>query len=165
MSWRPSRPRSNTPSLAAGELEVDVTPVMNMFIILIPFLVGMAVFSHLAVHAFTLPADEGPGRASLAEDLPLTVAVAVDRVVVARGGIALGTAPRGAAGYDLAALSVLLAEARRSLPGVARVVVAVDDPVVCDDVGACLDRCRDAGVADVGLASGTDLDRGEEAAR
>ena len=35
-------------ALAAEVADLDVTPVMNMFIILIPFLVSMAAFTHLA---------------------------------------------------------------------------------------------------------------------
>jgi biopolymer transport protein ExbD len=153
------RPGFRTPSEAA-EVAIDVTPVMNVFIILIPFLVSMAVFTHLAVHRFSLPADDGPGVARTADELPITVVLADDRIAIARGDRILATSERSASGYDYAAFEEALREWRGRLPDVARVVVAVDDPVVCADVVTCLDRCRDAGFTDVALAGGTNLDRG-----
>ena len=57
---------SRRPSGLDGNAEIDVTPVMNMFIILIPFLVSMAVFTHLATHALSLPVTAPPpGEESL----------------------------------------------------------------------------------------------------
>ncbi len=54
--------RGNTPSESASEVfDIDVTPVMNMFVVLIPFLVSMAVFSHFASHDFYLPSNAGAG--------------------------------------------------------------------------------------------------------
>ena len=73
-----------TPALDAmaadGLVEIDVTPVMNLFMILIPFLVSMAFFSHLAVQSFRLPASEGAGQAQTAEELPWTVAITEEGV-------------------------------------------------------------------------------------
>jgi biopolymer transport protein ExbD len=37
------------PSELVESADLDVTPVMNMFIILIPFLVSMAVFTNLSI--------------------------------------------------------------------------------------------------------------------
>ena len=153
------RPGFRAPS-EVSDVTIDVTPVMNMFIILIPFLVSMAVFSHLAVHRFSLPGNDGAGVARTADELPITVAVAVDRIAVARGEWILAETARSAgAGHDFAALGEALAGVRRDLPDVPRVVVAVDGPIVCSDVVACLDECRDAGFEDVALAGGTNLDR------
>ncbi len=142
-----------------SEVQIDVTPVMNMFIILIPFLVSMAVFSHLAVHRFSLPGDDGPSVGRTADELPLTVALAVDRIAIARGEWILSETERTDGGHDYAAFGEALYAARRNLPDVERVVVAVDGPIVCSDVVTCLDRCREAGFSDVALAGGTNLDR------
>jgi biopolymer transport protein ExbD len=42
--------------------DLDVTPVMNLFMVLIPFLVSMAVFTHLAVVDFSLPPANTPSQ-------------------------------------------------------------------------------------------------------
>lgn len=138
---------SRRPSQQAGVADVDVTPVMNMFIILVPFLVSMAVFSQVASHAFSLPASDGPTEAITAAELPLTVALRVDGVLIARGDRELATLPADLAGLD----AVLAAERGR---GRDQVVVAVDDAVTCAAIVRCLDRCRDGGYSDVGLAEG-----------
>lgn len=138
------------PSVLAGVADLDVTPVMNMFIILIPFLVSMAAFTHLAAHHFGLPADEGPGQASTAVDLPLVVAVGEAGIVVARGDVVLAELPMQGRRLDLDGLAGALAGLPRG-----RLVLAVGDLVGVDAVVACLDRCRAAGFEDVGLAAGT----------
>lgn len=133
--------------------EIDVTPVMNMFIILIPFLISMAVFTQLATHAFTLPGDDPAGIGRPAATLPLTVAVAVDGVTVILGGHTIASVPASADGdVDAAALLAVLATERARRPDVAAVTVAVDDPVTSAALVRCLDQCRAAGFTEVGLA-------------
>jgi biopolymer transport protein ExbD len=132
--------------------ELDVTPVMNMFIILIPFLISMTAFTHLAVHDFSLPANEGPGHTTERGDLPLTVAVGLAGLLVAEGDVVLSELPREGASLDLEGLSRLLGARQPS-----RLVLAVDQPIVTGEVVAILDACRAAGWNDVGLASGTGL--------
>lgn len=153
--------RSSAGAHGAAELDVDVTPIMNMFIILVPFLIGMAVFTQVAVQSFNLPGDEAAGEAQTRDELPLTVALAVDRLVVAHGDVVLGALARSGADQDdeMAGLADILRRARLRLPLVGRVVVAVDDAIPCAVVVTCLDRCRESGFADVGLAAGTNLDR------
>ena len=43
--------------------DLDITPMMNIFMILIPFLVSMAVFTQIAVVEFSLPPAQSPGAA------------------------------------------------------------------------------------------------------
>jgi biopolymer transport protein ExbD len=138
------------PSTIADVADLNVTPVMNMFIILIPFLISMSAFTHLAAHEFHLPGDEGPGQASERSDLPLTVAVGVAGLLVAQGDIVVAELPRRAGNQDLAALTSLL---KSQAPD--KLVLAVDDPINTAEVVACLDACRAAGCIDVGLAAGT----------
>jgi hypothetical protein len=52
---------NNVPSDNIDENDIDITPMMNMFIILVTVLVSMAVFTHLAIHDFTLPPNVGAG--------------------------------------------------------------------------------------------------------
>jgi biopolymer transport protein ExbD len=139
------------PSRLAELPELDVTPIMNMFIILIPFLVSLAVFAHVAAQRVGLPSDDAAGVARTAAELPLTVALGADRVVLAWGDHEVG---RVSADMGLADL---LTRERQRRPDQRQVVVAVDDGVSCATVIGCLDQCRDAGFTDVGLAAGAGL--------
>lgn len=137
------------PSRQADTADVDVTPVMNMFIILVPFLISMAVFTQVASQPFTLPASDGPQQAITADALPLTVVLRADGVLIARGDRELAAFPA-----DQTGLAAALA-AERALGGPDQVVVAVDDAIACAAVVRCLDACRAAGYANVGLAEGS----------
>ncbi len=142
--------RGRRPSAVAGVAELDVTPVMNMFIILIPFLISMTAFTHLASHEFSLPGDEAADHVTERSELPLTVAVGTEGLLVAQGEVVVAEFPRQASGLDLAGLTALLQSQNPE-----RLIIAVDSPVVTADVVACLDACAAAGCQDVGLAAGT----------
>lgn len=153
--------RFATPARLAEAPAVDVTPIMNMFIILIPFLISMAVFSHLTVLQFSLPADGGPGRAVADAEIPLTIAMTEMEIAITRGEVILATVPALESGHDFNQLLSSLQGVIKNHSAAESVVVAVDDGVVFDDVVHCMDYCRQAGFSDIGLASGTNLDRGE----
>ncbi len=155
--WR--RPRSGT-AAGSGLLEIDVTPVMNLFMILIPFLVSMAFFSHLAVQSFRLPPSEGTGQAQTDRELPWTVAISAEGIALTRGEWIVGTAGHliDERGYDYQKLAKLLAGAHLQYPESERVIVAVDDGIRAAEIVAVLDHCREAGFGNVGLAEGTGWD-------
>jgi biopolymer transport protein ExbD len=135
---------------SAEVADLNVTPVMNMFIILIPFLISMSAFTHLASHEFSLPGDQGPGQASVRSELPLTVAVGLQGVLVAQGDLIVAELPRLEGELDLDGLTSLL-----QIKAPEKLVLAVDAPVQTAEVVACLDACRTSGCSDVGLAAGT----------
>jgi len=148
-----SRLRANTPSAVAGAADLNVIPVLNMFTILIPFLVSMAAFSHLAVQTVSLPGDERADQAQLAEALPVTVLLGRDRLVLAQGDRRLAELPAQDGAPDLEGLAEALAAARAAAPLPARLVLAVEDGVRAASLVACLDCCRAAGFRDLGLAA------------
>ncbi len=147
-----------TPAQLADDGAVDVTPIMNMFIILIPFLVSMAVFSHLSVLQFSLPPDGGTGRIDDEQELPLTVAMTVEEIAITRGEMILLTIPQTEGLYDYEGLKVALLTLRSENGEENNIVLAVDDNVVFEDIVECMDHCRDSGFEEIGLAAGTNLD-------
>ena len=56
MAFRPSKRKDKALSAAVETDDLDVTPLMNVLIILIPFLITMAVFTSVAAINFSLPA-------------------------------------------------------------------------------------------------------------
>ena len=151
-----------SPAQMADDGTVDVTPIMNMFIILIPFLVSMAVFSHLSVLQFALPPDGGTGRIGDETELPLTVAMTADRLAVTRGEMVLADLPLSDGAYDYSGLQAVLGTLRGEADGRDDLVLAVDDEILFDEIVTCMDRCRETGFAEIGLAAGTNLDRDAE---
>jgi biopolymer transport protein ExbD len=148
-----------SPAQLADDGALDVTPIMNMFIILIPFLVSMAVFSHLSVLQFALPADGGSGRISDELELPLTIAMTTEKLAVTRGESILASIALNEGAYDFTGLQAVLRSLQAEDGGREDLVLAVDDAVVFNEIVACMDHCREAGFTEIGLAAGTNLDQ------
>ncbi len=159
---RPISICAQAPSRAAGAPDVDVTPIMNMFVILIPFLVSMAVFTHLAVLRFSLPGD-GAAGGEKSPRLPLTVAMTLEELAVTHGERILSRHARTEDGHAFAQLGDALQALRGSAGTIAdTIVIAVDDGLLFDEIVQCMDACREAGFVHVRLAQGTSLDAAAE---
>ena len=144
------------PSSVNADASIDATPVMNMFVILIPFLVSMAAFSQLAVQRLALPGNEAAESAQTEDDAPLLVSVTRSEIVAMRGNRIIGTVERQDASAELSTeLTPLLEEARQLFPRLDHVTLALADDVVCADVVTCFDVCRETGFVDVGVAEAT----------
>ena len=141
------------PGAALPGPELDVTPVMNMFIILIPFLVGMSAFTHLSAHELTVPGDQSLAADTEVPPLPLVVAVGSPGCRLSLGDRVLLELPRSGDGaLPLAALTAGLTGLELN-----KVIIAADEDVTADEVVRCLDAVRGLGCADLGLAAGTGL--------
>lgn len=148
--------RFRTPSDMAEEvLDIDITPVMNMFIILIPFLVSMAVFTHHAIVDFTLPSN----AISASNDnngeikLKITVVAAETHLLITLGEKMLDSIPVVEDEYNLPELLDRLKIHREEHNVQDDVVVAVKDKVKFKRVVDIMDYCRISGFNRVGLST------------
>ena len=140
---------ANRPSAGTDTQGLNVMPVMNMFIILIPFLISMSAFAHLAAHELNLPAGDQPQQAVSTSDLPLVIALAVDGLQVVRGDFVVAEYQKTSGENFLPQLLELLKQYSDQ-----PMVVAVDKAVTTADLVLCLDTIAEAGCTDVGLAAG-----------
>ncbi len=134
---------------------MDVTPVMNMFIILIPFLVSMAVFSQLAVLRFSLPGEGSIGRVSEETELPLTLALGAQTLTLIHGDRVIAEIFREQESAAFATLDQHLTTLSATLPDKDDIIIAVDDGVAFGRIVAGMDCCRGAGFTEIALAEGT----------
>jgi biopolymer transport protein ExbD len=155
--------KRKTPSDAATEvIDIDVTPVMNVFIILIPFLVSMAVFTHLSIIEFSLPPnvgvnlDESQGKPKL----KLTVVIHREYLAITHGEEMLDSIPRAGEDYNYEMLYAQLGVFREKSGIRDEIVVAVQDPIRFRYVVRVMDRCRDAGYEKIGLSSAPETREG-----
>jgi biopolymer transport protein ExbD len=153
--------KTRQPSAAVETADVDVTPIMNMFIILIPFLVSMAVFTHLSVLHFTLPPNAGTGLSEpdTKPKLKLTIVVAGEYLAITHGEEMLDSIGRYDGSYDLTTFtSRLLFHHNRS--GISEeAVIAVRDEIEFRHVIKIMDICRDNGFIRIGLSNATENPR------
>ncbi len=148
--------RNRTPSETAEEvIDIDVTPVMNMFIILVPFLVSMAVFTQMTIIDFSLPPNVGIGldTSKGKPKLKITVVINKEYCAVTHGERMLDSIPRIGEEYDYEKLSTQITLRRKDVDIKDELVVAVQDAIRFKYVVKVMDRCRDAGFTKVGLSS------------
>lgn len=151
-SFRPSLLR---PGQDGDTIDIDVTPVMNMFVILIPFLVTMAVFTHLAMLRFELPSDVSSAQSSAGQkpQLKLTVVVEPSFLAITYGEKMLDSLALATESEALERLTQTLQGRRHSVDASDQAVVAVNDAVDFQRVVRVMDAVRSAGFSAVGLSA------------
>jgi biopolymer transport protein ExbD len=137
-----------------AEADVDVVPVMNMFVILIPFLVSMAVFTQVSIIDFSVPSDVGQssGRTSGKPKLKLTVLLTESYVGVAEGENLLDSIPVADKRYPFDELGRALAVRRLQSDFPDEIVVAARDGIAFKYVVRAMDISRESGFSKIGIS-------------
>ncbi len=140
--------------------DVDVTPVMNVLVILFPFLLSLAVFTHFSIIKFSLPPNVGASldQSNGSPKLKLTVVSAPTFTAITLGSSMLDSIPAGKDEYSR--LSSALEKHRATAEFKDQVIVAVRDKTDMQRVVSVMDRCRGAGFSDVALSSAPEASEG-----
>jgi biopolymer transport protein ExbD len=152
--FRESRP----PSEGLDENDIDITPMMNMFIILVTFLVSMAVFTHIAIIDFTLPPNVNAGldQSQGKPKVKLTIRLGSDYLGIVEGDKLLDSLPVvKKSDFPFKELASRLAERRKTASIQDEVVIASLDEIAFKQLVRVMDICRETGFAKVGLSSAT----------
>lgn len=99
-----------------SEADLDITPFMNLMIVLVPVLLLNMVFAHTSVLELNFPNMDG-SSAEEQKELQLQVMIFDDQLVVAdnQGGV-IKTIPQKEAAYDYELLGEVMQELKRRLP-------------------------------------------------
>ena len=148
--FKTSRPPSDM-----AEADVDVTPVMNMFVILIPFLVSMAVFTQVSIIDFSVPPDAGQASAqpSGKPKLKLTVLLTESFLGVVEGDALLDSLPmldNGQYAFDSLKHALTARRPQSDFPD--EVVVAVRDGIAFKYAVKAMDVSRESGFTKIGIS-------------
>jgi biopolymer transport protein ExbD len=147
-------------------IEPDMTPMMNMLIILISFLVTMVVFTQLAVIKFNLPpAQGGAGEAAKAPadsadpsekgpDVDITVVITENGFQIIGEGRKLDPIPRGAKGFDYGVLGAFMKKLKEEYPSSENVVLLIDSNIVYQDIITSMDVMREQKFPNILLSGG-----------
>lgn len=150
--------RTNRPSeVIEDEVELDITPLMNIFIILVGFLISMAIFTRLAIVEFSLPPNVNSAmNSSDQKPIPkLTVRLDPDYIGVVLGEQMLDSLPIINGQYPFDDLSKKLILRKNSKMTNDEIIVASVDEIPFKLIVHAMDICRDAGFEKVGLSSAT----------
>jgi biopolymer transport protein ExbD len=138
-----------------AEADIDVTPVMNVFVILIPFLVSMAVFTQVSIIEFSVPSDAGQAPRQTADrpKLKLTVLLAETFIGITEGENMLDSIPILDNGqYMFDSLKTALTKRRPLSDFPDEVVVASRDVIAFEHVVRAMDVSRESGFTQIGIS-------------
>ncbi len=150
--------KAQQPSIADESIELNLTPVMNMFLVLIPFLVSMAVFAHMAIIEVNLPQDAtGQSTGPKSKDLKLTVTVALDGYSIVLGDSLYTALPLFNGNYLVDSLKKSLEQIRPLLSNKEQLIVAVNDGVSFEKIVDVMDVGKVSGFSKLSLSGGAPL--------
>jgi len=127
---------------AAG---LEVTAFINLIIVLVPFLLSVAVFSHLSVLEMSLPAQSSGALEKLsAEKLNLEIVIREEKIDVGdRIGGLIQSIPKTSAGaYDYAQLAAVMRTVKERFPEKMDATVLADPDVPYDVLVQSMDVVR-----------------------
>jgi biopolymer transport protein ExbD len=109
------------------ETELEVTPFMNLMIVLVPVLLLSLVFTQTTVIDLNFPSGESTSEPD-PDAVHLEVAVYADRLVVGDGrGGAIKTLARSDKGHDFGQLSLVMRELKRRMPEKRDITLLLED--------------------------------------
>jgi len=134
--------------------EIDLTPYMNLLVVLAPFLLITAVFTRLAVLEIYLPP---PASAELMSKLPspeeqlvLTISITEKGLVVANGNKIISFVQPTSKGHDLQTLSAVLQQIKARFPTVDNAIILSKPDIAYDELVQVMDATRVALVVSEG---------------
>ncbi len=134
-------------------IDLDMTPVMNLFMVLIPFLMSMAVFTHIAVLEFSLPPSQGEGgEIEQTKELDISIVVTQSGFRIVGTGKKLDIIPKVRGKYQMNQLRGLLKAVKFQYPSQTSVVLVFDANILYDDIIKFMDVCRESQFPDIGLS-------------
>jgi len=144
-------------------IDLDMTPMMNMLIILISFLVTMVVFTQLAVIKFNLPPQAGGGgdqaqagadTAQKGPSVDITVLVSENGFQIIGEGRKLDPIPKGTKDYDFPRLGQFMRKLKEEYPAAEDVVLLIDSAIVYQDIITTMDVMRENKFPNILLSGG-----------
>ena len=123
--------------------DLDVTPFMNLMIVLVPVLLLSMVFTHTTVIELNFPAGDAASEQFDPDAVHLEVVVSADglRVADGRGGT-IKTLPLVDGEQDYENLSLVMQELKRRMPEKQDIMVLLQDETSYQTLVTVMDRVR-----------------------
>lgn len=141
-----------------GGDDIEMTPIMNLFLILVPFLLVAAEFVNIAVLDMSLPQlNTNANVTQTTTELPKqsilsTLEIDDNGMQVNSPTFTFPAIKKSAGGYDYNALKAQLAQIKQKFPEAADMVIAPQDQIKYDIVIQVMDRCREQGFPNISIS-------------
>ena len=134
--------RLNNHHRHAGSAELDVTPFMNLMIVLVPVLLLSMVFTHTTIIELDFPAGGSAGVAN-PESVHLEVIVRDKELSVADGrGGTIKRLPKLNESHDFEGLSLVMQEIKRRMPDKREITILLELDTDYQTLVSVMDRVR-----------------------
>ncbi|MDH4233712.1 MAG: biopolymer transporter ExbD [Gallionella sp.] len=90
------------------EEDIDVTPLLNVMVVLVAFLIFSAVFSRITIQELVLPTQAEAGAAPDKPPVSIEIIVRKDALEIGDGNSIMATIPKLGKKYDIQKLSEIL---------------------------------------------------------
>ncbi len=123
--------------------DLDVTPFMNLMIVLVPVLLLSMVFTHTTVIELNFPSGQGSEAAFDPDNVHLEVQVKATELLVAdgRGGV-IKSVPASNGDHDYAQLTQVLQELKKRMPEKQDITVLLEEETDYQTLVRVMDRVR-----------------------
>ena len=123
--------------------ELLLVPMIDIFTVLVTFLLMTAVFSRITILELDLPSADG-GPAVTEPEFRLEVILRAEGFELTNGTSVIAAVPKVGGKYDLAALSELAQSLKREHPDVSDASILLERQVEYDDLIQVMDAIRSA---------------------
>ncbi|MFQ5597575.1 MAG: ExbD/TolR family protein [Nitrospiria bacterium] len=126
-------------------VSLNITPFMNLMVVLIPFLLSGIVFSRLAILEMKLPTGQSATSAIKAEKDPfrLIVTLREKELTILGSGIKKTQLPFKKGNYDLAGLTSILKQMKQQHPQETSMILLSEPEIPYESLIAIMDACRE----------------------
>jgi biopolymer transport protein ExbD len=143
MSHSIARRQARNHARYRGRNDINIVPMLDIFVILLFFLIFTAVFSKTNIVELNLPAQSTAQPLDLPENLELEVVVRKASLVVQDKNTGpLIEIPNGANGYDYEALTEYLGRVKVRFPDLKNATLLLEQDVPYDTIVAVMDAVR-----------------------
>lgn len=122
--------------------DLDVTPFLNLMVVLIPFLLATAVFSQVAIQELNLPQAAAGGATPDKPLVTIEVMVRKSGLEIGNGKVITVSIPNKEDKYDLETLSLELRALKARYPDKEDINVLIEPRIRYSDVIAVMDAVK-----------------------
>jgi biopolymer transport protein ExbD len=143
---------------ASGGEDLQMTPIMNVFLILVPFLLLTASFVKLAILEMSLP-SLNQNTSSVTQASEEKKPLVLNMLAVRQNGFELKSPTfdfpfivKKGEQYDFEQLQGSLRQIKDKFPDSEDMVIQPEDVIKYDDVVKVMDRCRESGFPNISIS-------------
>ncbi len=138
-----------------GDDELNITPVMNIFLILVPFLLLTAVFVKISIVEFSLPSGDARGQnAQDPKTAPVVTILSInkDGFELKSKGVAIPFIRNKQAEFNFPLLVKKLEEVKKRHRSSEDIIIAPQEDIKYNTLIQVMDRCRESGFPNISIS-------------